>query len=433
MKISNIKFYKRLVDFIFSFILGIYVFGRPFLGIYIFGFRVGEYLVAFSILFYFYTIYKFKYFKKELGSITVYFNFFIVLQFIILTLIDSSNLINTYIFKTSSYIWYVSLFYLGYEIFKNFEIKKNYFYFGYLGLLIQFVINTIYFPNFLLEFFSTYSDKVDFIKGAELSISFLVITFFSNRYFKEGKMIDFFLIFSSAFVPLISFKSRSAAIAIIIYVIFELINNKTYFLSNLKRFFLVLLVSIFIFSYTSHSLVDNSFEIEETNKAITQVFKHKYITSNTFDRDVSIIYFYEGRLYSADGNLNWRFQLWQDALNISFNESSFIFGDGFSERHDVFENIKYRGLDGLNENIHNFFLNIFLKQGIVGLILFGGFFFYLTRNPINSFTKKDILIFFLTLMFISMFDGSMENPYFGATFYFFLSSFFSGIKFKEEI
>ena len=60
----------------------------------------------------------------------------------------------------------------------------------------------------------------------------------------------------------------------------------------------------------------------------------------------------------------------------------------------VFENFIYSGVDGLEENSHNYFLNIFIRSGIFGLLLVFIFFIAcLTFVKIN-FTNSEFLIFF---------------------------------------
>ena len=61
------------------------------------------------------------------------------------------------------------------------------------------------------------------------------------------------------------------------------------------------------------------------------------------------------------------------------------------------------------------------------------FLWFIFNNKISKqFNRFDVITFVLPLLIISMFDGSMENPYFGILFYFFLSSFYAGIKFDWE-
>ena len=104
-------------------------------------------------------------------------------------------------------------------------------------------------------------------------------------------------------------------------------------------------------------------EVDETPAAVAQVFKHKYVVSNTYDEELPIFYVFENRIYSADGNLNWRLQLWQDIFESSESSFELFFGYGFSEQHPVYSQKVYSGLDGLNENAHNFFCKSFCKRG----------------------------------------------------------------------
>ena len=153
---------------------------------------------------------------------------------------------------------------------------------------------------------------------------------------------------------------------------------------NIKRSFILGLISIILFITTVHFLVDNTFEVEETPEAVVQVFKHKYIVSNTYDEEVPFFYFYEDRLFSADGNLNWRLQLWQDIFMFAEQNNEIIFGQGFHKNPLVFNNFIYSGLDGLNENSHNYFINIFIRGGIFGLLLV--LYFFLPKNQIMILT-----------------------------------------------
>ena len=331
------------------------------------------------------------------------------------------------------YIWYISFMFFGFIVFKNIEITQNYFYMGYLGLFVQFMFNVLYYPHFLTQFFNEYSDKTQFLKGAEIAIFFIVVTFFANKYGENSSLPDLFVISSSLYIPLIFFKSRSAAIALFLYIVVMVYMKKKYFFENKRRSFILFTISIILFLTTSHFLVDNTFEIQETPEAVAQVFKHKYIVSNTFDEEVPLFYIFDNRLYSADGNLNWRLQLWQEIFIFSEQNNQIIFGQGFNTKPLVFDNFIYSGLDGLNENSHNYFLNIFIRGGIFGILLVLYFFYNMMKIPKVDFTNFEFLIFFLPLVFISMFDGSMENPYFAIVFYFFVSSFFTGVKFKKKV
>tara|TARA_Y100000590_G_scaffold469619_1_gene658718 strand:- start:4432 stop:5742 length:1311 start_codon:yes stop_codon:yes gene_type:complete len=416
----------------FLLILIILINGRSLIGVYLFGFRLGELLTGFAIFLLFFIMYKNKFFREHLGSKLVYSYFILVTYFLIFNLINSANFLDLYIYKSSVFIWYISFMFFGYIVFKNVEITKNFFYLGYLALIIQFMFNVVYYPDFLTNFFNAYSDKTQFLKGSEIAIFFIVVTFFANKFTDKGPLVDLFVLTSSIYIPLIFFKSRSAAFALFIYIVFLGYSKKKYFIANSYRSFVLFFISIILFLTTAHLLVDNVFEVEETPEAVIAVFKHKYVVSNSFDDEVPFFYFYEKRIYSADGNLNWRLQLWQDIFMFASQNNEIIFGQGFEEKPLIFDNFIYGGLDGLNENSHNYFLNIFMRGGVFGLLLVLYFFYNLIKVKKTNFYNYEFLIFLLPLFFISMFDGSMENPYFAIVFYFFLSSFFSGVKFKNR-
>ena len=433
MSLNLINKYKHFIlNSLFVSIFVILINGRSLLGLYILGFRLAEILTGLSIFLLFFLIYKYKFFKENLGSRFVNSYLVLVFYFIISNIMNSSNFLDLYLYKSSVYIWYISFIFFGFIVFKNIEITKNFFYIGYLGLFIQFIFNVIYYPDFLTQFFNEFSDKTQFLKGAEIAIFFIVVTFFANKYIEKGPMVDLFALISSIYIPLIFFKSRSAAIALFIYIAFMFYRKKEYFFENKRRSFIVFLISLILFITTAHFLVDNSFKFQETPEAVAQVFKHKYIVSNTYDGDVTLFYIYDGRLFSADGNLNWRLQLWQEIIIFAEQNNQILFGQGFHSRPLVFDNFIYSGVDGLNENSHNYFLNIFIRGGIFGLLLILYFYYNMMKIPKINYTNFEFLIFFLPLVFISMFDGSMENPYFAIVFYFFITSFFTSVKFKKR-
>ena len=83
------------------------------------------------------------------------------------------------------------------------------------------------------------------------------------------------------------------------------------------------------------------------------------------------------------------------------------------------------GVDGMNENIHNYFLNIFARGGILLL----GLFLYLHCYFVIMWKKKHnnfkILNFIIPLLIASFFDVSMEGVQFPLNYYFFIGTFLS--------
>lgn len=428
----NKKFSSLLAKSLFFIILITLINGRSFLGLYIFGFRIGEYLTGLSILISLLVFIRNKYFVENLNIRIVYSYFFLIGYFFVLNIFRGGNFLDLYVYKSSIFIWFISFFFLGYIVFDSINLTDNFLIFGYVGLLLQYLFNVIYYPDFLTNFFNNFSDKTQFLKGSEIAIFYIVVTFFANSVKKKGKYLDAFILISSIYISLALFKSRSAGIALIIYFLVEIYVYRKYLKSNVIKSIILFLIFSILFSLSSFYLIDNPPTIYEADDAIGQVLKHKYVVSNTYDDDVPLIYFYEGRLYSADGNLNWRFQLWQEVISDSQLNNYILFGRGFDSKIPIFENQTYSGLDGTNENTHNYFLNIYARAGLVGLIVVFYFFGNLINVVLSKFPKKRFLSFLFPLFFISMFDGSMENPYFAPVFYFFMSSFFTSIKFKEE-
>lgn len=431
MKITNLK--TNFLRVIFIFIFLVLLNGRSLLGVYLFGFRLGEILTGFSIMLIMFIIYKYKFFENNFNKRLIFSYFGLILYFVIINLINMENFLNLYLYKSSVFIWYISFLFFGMYIFNKIEISKSYFIFGYVGLGLQFIFNVLYYPEFLTLFFNNFSDKTQFLKGSEIAIFFIVVTFFSNRLNKNGIFLDIFIVFSSFYIPLMFFKSRAGGIAIFIYFVIETIVHRKYFSINLKKTFLLTIFFISSFTLSSFYILDYSLEFKKAPAAVEQVVKHKYVISNTYDDEVSLIFFRDGRFYSADGNFNWRLQLWQDVLFYTVDEEKVILGSGFSKKLPMFETQWYAGEDGLNENTHNFFINVYAKSGILGLTILLIFYYLLLKINKKQFNSTDLIIFITPLFIISMFDGSMENPYFAIVFYFFLSSFFSGIKFKQEI
>ena len=105
-----------------------------------------------------------------------------------------------------------------------------------------------------------------------------------------------------------------------------------------------------------------------------------------YQQDYPLFYFEDGRVFSGDGNLNWRLIMWQDAIDDNIDENKLLVGLGYKEKFKVFkiDNTGFgndrRGLDQLNEQVHNYFVTILLRGGLLQLVIIL-FIFY---NILNS-------------------------------------------------
>ena len=77
------------------------------------------------------------------------------------------------------------------------------------------------------------------------------------------------------------------------------------------------------------------------------------------------IYFENNRVNSGDGNLNWRLQIWQDVYQDLNDKNKLISGYGYSGAIPAMERVDRAGLDGTNIHVHNYFVNILARGGLV--------------------------------------------------------------------
>ena len=80
------------------------------------------------------------------------------------------------------------------------------------------------YPDFIIRFFNTWSDKFQFIKGSDLMLTYIVVSLsllmlLKNKY----ASISYLFIASAAFFPLLLFNSRGAFLAALIFFVFQII------------------------------------------------------------------------------------------------------------------------------------------------------------------------------------------------------------------
>ena len=128
---------------IFGTILMSMLFARPFVGIEILGFRLGEFITFVGLIF----AMIFLFTPKKLAE-SIFFNkyFFyslklIIISFFIINFVNQGSFLNTYTYKSSSYIWTTSLIILGLITRADSFVKNNYFFnfcaFFYLFVFIR--------------------------------------------------------------------------------------------------------------------------------------------------------------------------------------------------------------------------------------------------------------------------------------------------------
>ena len=96
-----------------------------------------------------------------------------------------------------------------------------------------------------------------------------------------------------------------------------------------------------------------------------------------------------------------------------------MYGYGYKDIIPAMTIDERKGRDGLNEHVHNFLVNIFARGGILQLIIFILFYYFLTSKTKNI----TVFSYILPLLVVCFFDASMENAHFPILFYFFLPVF----------
>ena len=435
------KYYVKnnyLKTLVITFLFLSIIFTRSFLGIQIWMFRLGELVMAFSALIFLITLIIFKPIYEDKYKSIFLTSVLILLTFGVTVVFTGSNLFNVYTYKASSYIWSIGFLFLGLTLPKLRTLRRSYSILLQISLLIIYLVAIYDFPENVIEFFNSYSDKYEPHKGSDIVINFAILIYFLNRFYKHNQYgFELFLVNLSIFLPLFLYKSRAALISILIFVIYELfLYRKEILRFNFRRIIVFLFVSILLIvsTFLSQRYVVVEFS-EETIEQIPDAFKTlgEYKFSKYKD-DYPLFYISEKRLFSGDGNLNWRLQLWQDAIEDNYQENKLFYGIGYKSKFNVFiennlvntigvaDGNDRRGLDGLNEHVHNYFLTIFLRGGFLQLLVFFTFYYSLFQSAKKNNQLFEMIIFSTSVMFVSFFDSSMENAHFPLLFYFFVGN-----------
>ena len=438
-KLANKKKISELLG-LFALIFSLFalLFSRSFVGLYAFGFRLGEIVMLFSACSYIY----FTFIKNDsnsFGSRLKYINFLLLGIFSANLYISESSILDPYTYKVSTYTWSLGFLLIG--IFgKKFRLNKATFILS-IFIVFNLYLTSIYgFPYWIEEFFIENSDKYEPHKAADVVLILIIFSTYLKIYLKDN--FKFFVIQStllSLFLPLLLYKSRASFIAMFVYGIYFLFSHLSEIKSNsLKSLFLALVCFIVATFSTiaSQRLVIEEISVEEIGSSYIQLSQYKF---ETYMEENSFLYFNNNRVFSADGNLNWRLQMWQDQINFTIEDGNIFTGLGYKNILKVFTvetdttgGNNRRGLDGLNENLHNFFVTLFARGGLITLSVFIYLFYYLLKN-VNKTHFYDLLFLMFSILFVSSFDSSMENAHFPLIFYLFIGNHFFNNNLKFQV
>ena len=411
------------------FLLLTFIFGRVFMGLNVLSFRLGEILMGFFAVYLItISILNFRNITKEskLEKFVQFTFTLIILHFLYLTISNGYEFYDLYPFKSSSYIWVLGGYYIGKKSNYNFSSKKS-IYSMFVALVISYFSSIFGITNKYQDIILNFTDKFDYLKASDLLIFFIFFIYHALKSSKDNFAIDinYLLIFTIFYFPLMLQKSRGASIAfiyIIMYLLYVYMKNKP----TVKNILIIIPISILVFITSAFIVSKSPLELGEIDEKIIYISTGRYDkpiqnTPQYFD-DYPIIYVKNARVFSSDGNLNWRLQIWQDVFSDMKLKNLRLIGYGYNFKIPAMDFAYRSGNDGTNENVHNYFINLFARGGAIHLFLFTGFFYTLLTKSREVNKLGIFLLIIIPAMFTAFFDPAMENAHFPLIFYYLLGN-----------
>ena len=423
---ANKKLFEILKNTLFVFLFLISLSGRSFTGLTILNFRLGELivggllLISFSLFFY-----KNKKYKKLLQIFWL-----IIIMYFLSSMVFNEPIFSAYLIKSGSYIWIISLLFVSLVLSKF--LKENSWFF-IIYLLLPFALyyfETINYPNFLKEFYLSYSDKFDFLKGSDLAIVIISAQILSILKFKKSYHIYvYLLLINSLFLPFLLYKSKGAFLGAFIFFIFLFLKNLVYLIST-KKNIATLFMAAFVFAISINHISQLNLYGEDISSSYVEKTASNLgsiVDSKNSNLIFSSFYIQNGRLYSTENNANWRLEIWQDVLFNLIEKEKIIGGYGYSTIIPEMDVAYRQGSDGSNENVHNFIINVLARGGILSLVPYLIFIIYLSFFVRKESKNYLILFYIFSILTISLFDATNESVRYPFIFYTFLGYFLNNL------
>tara|TARA_B100000579_G_scaffold388140_1_gene361056 strand:+ start:1315 stop:2673 length:1359 start_codon:yes stop_codon:yes gene_type:complete len=436
------KLTKDIIGLSPLFFIGVLlVFNRPFVGIRLFGLRIGELIIGGGLLISLIVLILFISAKRYLNFFESYssklsFVLIIATFFISIFIIYDTDIFSTYTYKISSYIWTTSYIFVGAYLLNNQDLLRKYktvilplFLFVPIA---HYILSTGYYPNFIIDIFKKYSDKFQFTKASDIMLSLLIANILNykltvSKYFKFSYMLFSVCLLS----PLLLLMSRGAFISTIAFTIISLYYFRHYIAGHFKKVIYMSFFSFFVLILSIYNVngVDYSFNVNFGGNIVSE---GDLSLSTNFERIVKkdeqrkaflSLYFENGRIVSHDNTTNWRLDIWQDAVEDMNHKNLIMKGYGYNEILPVMTDPSAPGRlgrDGLNEHVHNYFVNIFARGGVFQFLLFLIFHLGIILYWKRKYLNYTILLFMVPSLLAASLDMSMEGVQYPIVYYLFL-------------
>ena len=217
-------------NILFAIFFLLIVFTRSFAGIYIAQYRLGEYLVAIGLII---TVILLFVTKEKISINSPVLNIFklIFIAFLVTNFVTGSDLLWTYTYRVTSFIWTAAYVFIGYILFKD-VFSKNKIYLMLFGIFVIYVFGTGNYPDDLINIFREISDKFTFVKASDMVLAIVITNLISLNYLTKKQSYIYFLISVSTFLPLIIQMSRGSAISLIMFALMYILFDYRYIVFN---------------------------------------------------------------------------------------------------------------------------------------------------------------------------------------------------------
>jgi hypothetical protein len=346
-----------------------------------------------------------------------------MVSFAVTLFYTKGNLFSLYTYKTSSYLWMIGYYFIGYLTFNNLKFTKFHFYSLCTAPIVIYFINSGNYPNFIIDFFKSYSDKFQFTKGSDVLMALIFCTLVLKGKFKnEFNYLTYVNIVSITTIPLFLTLSRASFFAGTFFIISLNIYYFSIIKKNKKKYFTWLLVSMILFTLSAIRLAAiPDIELRSEEPVVIQVVGGSISEIAERKSTFQFLGFYacEDRICAKDNTLDWRFDIWNDLVRDQISKNSLLLGFGFNEVFEIMKDPQAPGRlgrDGLNEHVHNHLFTIIGRMGLIGLGAYLLFQYKLIK--LFDFT---FVIFIIPLILVSLIDTTMESVQFPYLFYFLIS------------
>ena len=436
---TSIKYFEKILLAIYLIILALLVgFDRSAAGLEVFNFRVGEILifgfllVCFILFFQIQNINYFSFLKEFILPIRIVN--LLIMFFLVSLVVFRSDFFNPYVYRTSSYIWTIGAFFVSLYLFKDIKEYKKLSKLATALLLfmplIHYLFSTGFYPNFIIDIFIQYSDKFTFPKASDVMLSLVVVNLLNIKIFKNKKFSLFYLITSvSIMLPLLLLMSRGSFLSVLVFTILFLFFERKFIIKNLIYSLIIFVFGYIAFTLSTYNVNDIDFNQDITVQELSITENIKEIAKKKETRKAFLsFYFQDGRIMSVDNTTNWRLDIWQDVVEDLNNKNQFLLGYGYNEIIPVMLDPSAPGRlgrDGLNENVHNYLINVLARGGIFVALLI----IYFHYSYIKLWNKKNgnykIILLFIPAIINSLLDITMEGVQFPIIYYSFAAILFN--------